>query len=42
MPQAASAYEELARTAAEMAAAGGRLLGADDGLVLVSFELGQA
>ena len=42
LAQAPSAYEELARTAAEMAAAGGRLLAADDGLVLVSFELGQA
>lgn len=35
--QAAAAYERLARTTAEMTAAGGRLVIADDGLLHVSY-----
>lgn len=35
--QAAAAYERLARTAEEMAAVGGRLVSADDGLLQVSY-----
>lgn len=36
--QAAAAYERLARAAEEMAAAGGRLVSADDGLLDISYD----
>ena len=36
--QAAAAYERLARTADAMAAAGGRLVGADDGFLHVAYD----
>ncbi len=38
LPQAAAAYERLARAADAMATAGGRLIGADDGLLHVAYE----
>jgi hypothetical protein len=38
--QAAASYEQLARAAGQMAAAGGLLVSADDGLLQVAYGAG--